>query len=146
MARIAFFAELCDTEQTEDLTMEHPAALQSGLRKLVYTAFSKHSFYLRQHITRFVLEQGGAPLNPFMSFDYFLLDTVDRDAIRDANNSLVRKADELWVFGPVADGVQVEIELAKHQGKRIRCFEVDKRGLFTEVDLDKLPLESGVTL
>ncbi len=34
-------------------------------RALIYTALSKHLFYYRMFISKFVLEQGAVPLNPF---------------------------------------------------------------------------------
>lgn len=46
-------------------------------------------------ISKFVLEEGGVPLNPFMVFDYFMLDTVPRDTVREANNNLVKRCDEI---------------------------------------------------
>ncbi len=85
-------------------SFEHTALSLSGNQALVYTAMSKYYFYFRMFISQFVLNQGKVPLNPFMLFDYFLLDTVDRDRIRDANNSLINRADELWVSGPVSKG------------------------------------------
>jgi len=87
----------------------HPALALTQDKPLIFTAFSKHVFYYRMFISKFVLEQGGVPLNPFMLFDYFMLDSVDRDIIRQANNIGVMRSDELWVFGPISDGVLVEI-------------------------------------
>lgn len=92
--------------------------------KLIYPAFSKHLFYFRMHISKYVLENGGVPLNPFMIHEYFLLDTVDRNIIRASNNTLVEKADELWVFGDISNGVAAEIRLAQKMNKPIRFFEV----------------------
>lgn len=43
---------------------------------------------MREHISRYVLENGGVPLNPFMIVNYFLGDSVDHDLVRRANNSL----------------------------------------------------------
>ena len=59
-----------------------------------------------------------------MIHDYFLLDTIKRDKVRASNNMLVRKADELWVFGEISDGVMSEIKLAKKLKKPIRYFEI----------------------
>jgi hypothetical protein len=42
-----------------------------------------------------VLEKGMVPLNPFMLFDYFLLDRIDRDLVRNANNSIVVRSDQI---------------------------------------------------
>jgi hypothetical protein len=74
-------------------------------KKLVYLA------YFDKHIMKFVLENGCVPLNPY-AVGYFLLDTVPRDIIREANNTLVKRADEIWVFGKISDGVLAEIKLA----------------------------------
>jgi|SRR3989344_5528116 len=118
--------------------------------KLVYTAHSKHYFYFRQHISKFVLEQFAIPLNPFMIFDYFMLDTVERDTIRNANNNLVTKADETWVFGPISDGVLAEIKLAKQENKIVKYYsilkskeikEISKEEVEFEEDLEKYRLE-----
>jgi len=94
-------------------------------KPLIYTAMSKHYFYFKRHISKFVLENGA--INPFMLFGYFLLDTVERDKIRDANNNIVKRVDELWVFGPISNGVLAEIRIAKKEGKPIKYF------LYTEV-------------
>jgi hypothetical protein len=89
---------------------------------VVFTAQSRHLFYARMLICRYVLERGAVPLNPFNLWGYFLDDMVARDIVRGANNNLVRRADELWVFGPVADGVLYEIRLAMSIAKPLRFF------------------------
>jgi hypothetical protein len=76
------------------------------------------------HISKYVLENDGVPLNPFMIHEYFLLDTIDRDKIRESNNTLVKRADEIWIFGKISNGVEDEIKLAKSQNKPIRYFSV----------------------
>lgn len=109
--------------------------------KLIYPAFSKHLFYFRMHISKFVLENNCVPLNPFMIHEYFLLDTVDRDKIRESNNAIVEKAEELWVFGKISDGVLAEINLAKKLGKPIRYFEVIKSKDIKEISEKEIELE-----
>ena len=80
---------------------------------VVFTAQSKNHFYCRDTICAYVLSKGYIPLNPFRVFDYFLNDRVERDLIRRANFNLVRKSDELWVFGnTIANGVLAEIKYA----------------------------------
>lgn len=112
--------------------------------KLVYPAHSKHYFYFRQHISKFVLEQNCVPLNPFMIFEYFMLDTVERDIIRNANNNLVKRADEVWVFGPISDGVLEEIRLAKQEAKPIRYFAIlNSRGI-KEISKDEVEFEDDL--
>lgn len=112
--------------------------------KLVYTAISKHLFYFKMHISKFVLEKNCIPLNAFMIFEYFMLDTVERDKIREANNTLVKKADELWVFGPVSDGVLTEIKLAKSMQKPIRYFTVIESKEIREISKNEVEFEQGL--
>jgi len=85
---------------------------------------SKKLFYFREHISVFAFSQGVVPINPFMQFGYFLLDRVDRNAVREANNRLIERSDELWVFGDISDGMIPEIILANRTSKPIRYFSV----------------------
>lgn len=112
--------------------------------KLVYPAYSKHYFYFRQHISKFVLEQNCVPLNPFMIFEYFMLDTIERDTVRNANNNLVKRADETWVFGPISDGVLEEIRLAKQEGKPIRYYAILKSREIKEISRDEVEFEDDL--
>lgn len=122
----------------------HDALALQGQKKLIYTAFSKHLFYYRMFISRFVLENGCVPLNPFMLFDYFLLDTLDRDLVRDANNSIVLRADEVWVFGPISNGVLAEIILAKKHAKPIAFFKIQKPHLLHSIQPEETEMEDEV--
>ena len=120
--------------------------MQIEKMELVYPAHSKHNFYFRQHISRYVLEQDCVPLNPFMIFEYFMLDTVDRDLIRNANNNLVRRADQLWVFGEISDGVLAEIKLAKELEKPIRYFLIIKSREIREISENEVQFERGFSI
>lgn len=99
---------------------------------------------MRMLISRFVLEQGGVPLNPFMVFDYFLADTVERDVVRRANNNMVALADELWVFGEISNGVLAEIIQAKQAGKPIKYFAIRDDRDFEELTAMSVELEDEV--
>ncbi|GAA2522246.1 DUF7768 domain-containing protein [Winogradskya humida] len=99
----------------------------TGVIPVVYTAHSKLTFFCRDVIAEFVLRQNRLPLNPFRIFDYFLGDRVDRDLVRRGNNNLVRIANEIWVFGDIADGVLLEIRLAEKLGKPVRYFTLGTR-------------------
>ena len=112
--------------------------------KLVYTAISKKLFYFRMHISKFVLGKDCVPLNPFMIFEYFMLDTVNRDKIREANNSLVERADELWVFGKVSNGVLAEIKLAREKNKPIKYFTVVDSKEIKEISKEEVEFEEGL--
>lgn len=122
----------------------HPALDVQKDKPLVYTAMSKHLFYFRMFISAFVLNKGGVPLNPFMIFDYFLLDAVDRDLVREANNNLVKRCDEIWVFGPVSDGVLAEIQIANEQGRLVRYFAIEKSHKIIESTKEKVELEEDI--
>jgi hypothetical protein len=122
----------------------HPALGVQKDKPLVYTAMSKHLFYFRMFISVFVLENGGVPLNPFMVFDYFLLDTVDRDLVREGNNNLVKRCDEIWAFGPVSDGMLAEAQIASEQGKTVRYFVIEKSRKIVEVSKNKVEMEADV--
>ena len=107
---------------------DHPAANQMQRQPLVFTAQPAELAYLREKICAFVLRENRIPINPFMVLGYFLCDLVPRDAIRRANNNLIMRCDELWVFGAQTDGVEVEIQLAKRLGLPTRYFTVDHYG------------------
>lgn len=123
----------------------HPALHVQKDKPLVYTAMSKHLFYYRMFISVFVLQSGGVPLNPFMVFDYFLLDAIDRDLVREGNNNLVKRCDEIWVFGAVSNGVLAEIQIANKQEKTVRYFAIEKPHKIIEVTKDKVEMEAEVT-
>lgn len=97
-------------------------------RPTVFTAQSKRHYYCRDAICEFVFLRGAVPLNPFRAFGYFLGDRVDRQLVREANNNLIRLADELWVFGiTIANGVLFEVAYAHQLGKAVRFFTVAAR-------------------
>jgi hypothetical protein len=79
-----------------------------------------------------------------MLFEYFMLDSVERDKIREANDELVKKADELWVFGQISDGVLLEIKLAKEANKPIKYFKVINSKDIKEISEDEIEFEEGV--
>lgn len=122
----------------------HEALHLEGNKQLVYTALSKHYFYFRMHISRYVLEMGKVPLNPFMLFDYFLLDSLERNVIRNANNSLVLRTDQIWVFGPVSNGVLAEILLAKKANKPVLYFKIEKSHTINPIFEEEVEVESEV--
>jgi len=96
-------------------------------RPTIYTAQSRHLFYARMLICKYVLEQNAVPLNPFNIWGYFLYDLVERDLVRRGNNNVVRIVDEVWVFGPIADGVMAEINYAMALNKPIRYFSAGSK-------------------
>jgi hypothetical protein len=96
------------------------------------------------HISRFVLENQKAPLNPFMLFDYFLVDSIDRNLVRDANNSIVLRCDEIWCFGPISNGVLAEILLARKANKPVSYFKIEKSQCIVPITIDLVEMETDV--
>jgi hypothetical protein len=109
--------------------------------KLIFTAMSKHLFYFRMNISQFILHKGHVPLNSFMNFEYFMLDTVEREMIIHANNELVKLSHELWVFGPISEGVLEEILLSKKMHKPISYFSVHNRTGIKPIPLEQVEWE-----
>jgi len=83
--------------------------MNSKRKPVIFTAQSKYFFFARKIICKYVIERDLVPINPFTSLDYFLSDSVDRDLVRECNWNYIRLCQELWVFGPIADGVLAEI-------------------------------------
>jgi hypothetical protein len=91
---------------------------------LIYCAISNRHFFWRQHITKFVLDEGHVPIVPFMLFDYYLLHTVPKEVVREACNNLIVRSDQMWVFGHMSLGVKVQIGIAKRLKKPVRFYDV----------------------
>ena len=108
--------EASPLEQLEE-TLRHP-------RKLIYIAISNRNFYWRMQITKFVLDEGYVPINPFMLFDYYLLHTVPKILVREAINNLLARCDEVWVFGRLSLGVKVQMGIAKRLRKPMRFYDI----------------------
>lgn len=123
---------------------EHIALDKLTPKPLVYTAMSKHYFYYRMYISKYVLEQWWVPLNPFMIFDYFLLDMVDRDLVREWNNNIVVRANEIRVFWPISNGVLSEIFIAKQYEKIIKYFVIEKPHRIIQVGKAEVTMEEDV--
>jgi hypothetical protein len=126
------------------MAFEHAALNLDSKNRIVFIAMSKHSFYFAKHAVKYVLDRGFTPISQFGNFGYFLLDTVERDVIRNANNNLLRISDEMWVFGPVSDGVLAEVLLCKKQGKPVKYFGIRDSKEAEEIEKSEVELESGV--
>ena len=122
---------------------EHKALKLNRKKKIIFIAMSKHMFFFRRHAVKYVLERGFVPISQFGIFDYFLVDSIDRDLIRNANNNLIRVSDELWVFGPISDGVLAEIKLVK-KTKPIKYFKVINSKDVVEITKEQVEFEKEV--
>ena len=108
--------------------MTHPAERLFERAPLVFTAHSAETAYLRERICAYALARHVVPVNPWMMGGYFLYGLVEKDLVRRANNNLLMRCDELWVFGQPTDGVDVEVQWASANGTPVRWFHLDHYG------------------
>ena len=114
-------------------------------KKIVFTALSCKNFHQRMLICKHAFEQGVIPINPFNLFGYYLYELVDRDLVRNANNNIMKRCDELWVYGEISDGVLAEIQMFKKLNKPIRFFDISNLPKeVKEISKDELIFEEGL--
>ncbi|MBP1631420.1 MAG: putative FAD-dependent dehydrogenase-like protein [Bacteroidetes bacterium] len=112
---------------------------------VAFTAQSKLYFYCRDAVCEYVFNKGFIPINPFRIFGYFLDDRVNRNIVRNGNNEMISRSDELWVFGPISDGVLFEIARCKQLGIPIRFFNIATKACeIKEIDISELVFEPEV--
>jgi hypothetical protein len=126
-----------------ETVFNHPSTELRRNKKLVYSAMSKHLAYFKDHISKFILEKGAVPLNPF-AIPYFRLETLPRDMVREANNNYLKRADEVWVFGKISDGVLAEILLAKEENKPITYFKIVDSKEIKQINKNGVEFEEGL--
>ncbi|VVB74698.1 Uncharacterised protein [Candidatus Tiddalikarchaeum anstoanum] len=125
--------------------LSHAAKSLNVEKKVVFTAQSCRNFHQRMLICRHAFNLGVVPVNPFNTFGYYLYELVDRDVVRNGNYNVMKKCDELWVYGEVSDGVLAEIQLFKKLGKPIRFFDISNLPKeVNEITKDKLVFEDDV--
>ena len=103
---------------------EHVAEKLQDKKKLVFTAQSCKNFHQRMLICKHAFQEGVIPINQFNTFGYYLYELVERDLVRNGNNNLMKRCDELWVYGEISDGVLAEIKIFKELDKPIRFFDI----------------------
>jgi len=70
---------------------------------------------------------------------------VNRDEVREANNNIVKRADEIWVFGAVSNGVLAEIKIAQEQKKPIKFFKIgNPHKIIPVVSKNEIEMENDV--
>jgi hypothetical protein len=129
---------------TNHRAFHHRALVLRERRPLVYTAMSKHSFCYRTLVSKFVFESQRVPINPALNFDFGFHGLVKKDDVLTGNNNLLRAADEVWVFGPISDGVYAEMLLAKDFDLSVRYFSIDGSWTIREVAPAELVFEPDV--
>ncbi len=112
----------------QEAQITHRALLLTERKPLVFAAHSAETAYLSERICSYVLQLGRVPIDPFMSLGYFMYGLVDKDSVRAANNNLLMRCDELWVFGELSDGVDAEVAFAGQLAMPVKYFDLDHYG------------------
>ena len=127
------------------VNFNHIATSLQEDKKIIYTAQSCKNFHLKMLICKHAFEQGVVPVNPFNLFGYYLYELVDRNLVRNGNNNLLKRCDELWAYGEISDGVLAEIQIFEKIGKPIRFFDISRLpGEVKEITLDQVRFEENV--
>lgn len=127
------------------IKFNHVSSKLQDPKKVVFTAQSCKNFHQRMLICKHAFQKGVIPINPFNTFGYFLYELVERDLVRNANNNLLKRCDELWVYGDISDGVLVEIKIFKDMGKPIRFFDISNLPKqVKELSKNELNFEDGL--
>lgn len=85
--------------------------------------------------SRFAVDRGAIPVTPHLLYPQFMDDTdkAERELGIFFGLVLLRKCEELWVFGSViSKGMRVEIAKARKHGMRIRFFSEQCEEVATE--------------
>ena len=75
--------------------------------------------------SRFVIEQGGIPINPILNLCGVIDEETGRDQAMYIDIRILERADELWAFGVPSAGMLLEVEAAEKLKKPIRAFTTD---------------------
>ena len=114
-------------------------------KKIIYTAQSCKNFHQRMLICKHAFDQGVVPINPFNVFGYYLYELVDRNLVRNGNNNLMKRCDELWAYGEISNGVLAEIQIFKKLNKPIKFFDISNLPKeIKEISEDELIFEEDI--
>ncbi|MDY2629127.1 MAG: hypothetical protein SOW08_12585 [Lachnospiraceae bacterium] len=115
------------------------------LRKMVYVTHSKSWFYAREVVMQFAVKRGVAPVNPFMTYGFYMNGKVERDEVIECCHQLIRTSDELWVFGPVSEAILTDIAVAVMEGKEVHFFSISENASeIRELQLEDIIFEREV--
>jgi len=106
--------------------------LKAKRKGAVYLLFNDINSRYRFRAAKFTLEKGFVPTYPAMIQDFFEMRGEGKKGM-DSRASLMRKCDQLWVFGDISASMWDQINTAKHQGKQVKYFRV-YGGEFVEME------------
>ncbi|MEM5798274.1 MAG: hypothetical protein QXP39_01865 [Candidatus Aenigmatarchaeota archaeon] len=108
------------------------------MKKFIYTSLIRTDSDARIIASRYVYDKGFVPINLEIHGEYF--------PGRDAQNTeaMVRRADEVWVFGIVDKKVWEDVCLAKKIGKPLKFFIIE-HGKVKEISEKEVKYDEEVT-
>lgn len=71
---------------------------------------------------RFAVDSGTIPVIPHLMYPQFMSEKTERELAMHFNMVLLRKCQEVWVFGEPSEGMKAEIAKAKKHDMKIRYF------------------------
>ena len=82
--------------------------------------------------SRRVIRSGGVPFNPILNLHGVLNEESDRDTAINLDLSLMKRCDELWVFGEPTADMEIEITKAERIGMTIRRFAGEMEEIYED--------------
>ncbi|MEM5798275.1 MAG: hypothetical protein QXP39_01860 [Candidatus Aenigmatarchaeota archaeon] len=101
-------------------------------RKVVLIGLSKPNMSHRIRITKFVIDQHAVPVYPGIVEDWYKIRSLKTELENDMDE-LLKRVDELWIFGAVTGDMKNTISLAKRLGKNVRYFDLDTFKEYTDI-------------
>ncbi len=86
-----------------------------------------------QEYSRFAADNKTVPIAPHLLFPQFIKEESERDLALELDVELLRRCDEVWVFGienGISEGMAMEISNAGNAGQDIRYFDAECREVF----------------
>ena len=71
---------------------------------------------------RFAVDSGAIPIVPHLMFPQFMDEASERDLALFMGMVLMRKCEEVWVFGTQTAGMKAEVAKAKRKQMKVRYF------------------------
>lgn len=105
--------------------------MQKTRKGAIYLLFNDLNARYRFRAARFVQEQGFVPMYPTIVTDFFEVKNGSRGRGVDERTEILRKAEQVWVFGEISATMSDQITSARKLGKEVRYFSVDN-GSFRE--------------
>lgn len=106
--------------------------IQHDISKSIIYVCSKYRGDIKTNIKnakkycKYVIDKGKCPFAPHLFSPQILDDNIQQERNKglELNTNFLKIAEELWVFGEISQGMQLEIDIAKQLNKKI-VFIID---------------------